>query len=139
MSSPLETPFAQSKQPQLPQLLHLRLTLQNLQHFHCPSLDLFWHLKFPSCSKGPKPEHRFQGAATPLPSTDGQSLSYSCWPHYLLYKPGCHWSSWPSRHTAGCQSSDCQPTPPGFFPLGHFPAKIFSAPSLYPYMGITEM
>lgn len=135
--SSLETPFAQSKQPQLPTPFETYTPKPST--FPLPISRPVLAPQFPSCSKGPKPEHRFQGAATPLPSTDGQSLSYSCWPHYLLYKPGCHWSSWPSRHTAGCQSSDCQPTPPGSFPLGHFPAKIFSAPSLYPYMGITEM
>lgn len=85
MSSPLETPFAQSKQPQLPQLLHLRLTLQNLQHFHCPSLDLFWHLNFLLVVKGPNLNTGFKGQphhcrvlmANHCPTPAGHTISYT--------------------------------------------------------------
>lgn len=37
-----------------------------------------------SHSEEPKPEHRIRGTASPMPSATGGSLSWSCWPQFLI-------------------------------------------------------
>ena len=37
----------------------------------------------PSCCEGPKTEHSIWGVVSPVLSTGGRSLPYSCWPHYF--------------------------------------------------------
>jgi len=52
-----------------------------------------------------------QGKQSPLP--------YSCWPCYFQCRPGCHWTSWLSGHTAGRW-----PALQGLFMPGNFPATL---------------
>ncbi|GAB0175616.1 hypothetical protein GRJ2_000026800 [Grus japonensis] len=49
-----ESCFPQTKQPQFPQLLLIRLVLQTLHQLHCPSLDMLQHLNVFLVVKGPK-------------------------------------------------------------------------------------
>ncbi|KAK4826531.1 hypothetical protein QYF61_010028 [Mycteria americana] len=49
-----QPPFLQAKQPQVPQLLLIRLLLQTLHQLHCPSLDRLQHLNIPLVVGGPK-------------------------------------------------------------------------------------
>ncbi|KAK4830788.1 hypothetical protein QYF61_013621 [Mycteria americana] len=65
---PPQPPFLQTKQPQFPQPLLIRLGLQTLQQLRCPSLDTLQHLNV-SRSEGPKTEHSIRGAASPVPNT----------------------------------------------------------------------
>ncbi|KAK4832164.1 hypothetical protein QYF61_020944 [Mycteria americana] len=49
-----QPPFRQTKQPQLPQPLLIRLLLQTLHQLRCPSLDTLQHLNVPLGVGGPK-------------------------------------------------------------------------------------
>jgi len=49
-----QPPLLQTKQPQFPQPLLLRLVLQTLRRLHCPSLDTLQHLTVLLVVRGPK-------------------------------------------------------------------------------------
>ncbi|KAK4816299.1 hypothetical protein QYF61_014597 [Mycteria americana] len=49
-----QPPFLQTKQPQFPQLLLIRLLLQTLHQLCCPSLDMLQHLNVSLVVRGPK-------------------------------------------------------------------------------------
>ena len=66
-----QPPLLQTKQPQLPQLLLLRLVLQTPHQPPCPSLDTLPAPQCPSCREGPKTEHSIRGTCG--------DLSW-CWP-----------------------------------------------------------
>ncbi|KAK4830419.1 hypothetical protein QYF61_011043 [Mycteria americana] len=50
----VESPFLETKQPQFPQLLLIRLLLQTLHQLRCPSLDTLQHLNVSLVVGGPK-------------------------------------------------------------------------------------
>ncbi|KAK4829093.1 hypothetical protein QYF61_002044 [Mycteria americana] len=58
--SPLQLPFLQAKQPQLPQPLLIRLLLQTLHQLRCPSLDTLQHLNVSPGVRGPKMNTAFE-------------------------------------------------------------------------------
>ncbi|KAK4831212.1 hypothetical protein QYF61_016049 [Mycteria americana] len=53
----------QTKQPQFPQPLLIRLLLQTLHQLHCPSLDTVQHLNVSLIVRGPKRNTVFEGTA----------------------------------------------------------------------------
>lgn len=57
----------------------------------------------PSHSKVPKTKHNTCGASSPVLSTEGQSLPWSCWPNNFHG----HWPLWPPGPTHGLFSADC--------------------------------
>ena len=104
-----EPPLLQTKQSQLRLQVSIRVVLQTSHQLCCPSLDTPGP-RCRSCSERPETEHSTPGAASTELSTEGQSLPCSCWQHYFLYKPGCHWPSWLPGHNAGSLFAKHQPT-----------------------------
>jgi len=100
-----EPPLLQNEQSQLPQSFPIRPVLQIFHSFIAPTLNMLQCLSAFLVVRGPK--HSIWGAASPVPSTGGQSPPCSYWLHYICYKPGCHWPSWPPGHTAGSCSASC--------------------------------
>ncbi|KAK4816402.1 hypothetical protein QYF61_016719 [Mycteria americana] len=74
-------PFLQAKQPQLPQLLLIRLLLQTLHQLCCPSLDMLQHLNVCLVVRGPK-----------------LSTVFEVWPHQCHIQGHDHFPS-PASHT----------------------------------------
>lgn len=72
------------------------------------------------CSEGPRTKHRIWGVASPMPSTEGQSLSWSYWPLYCWYRPGCHWPSLATWAHTGTFSSVSCPQHPQILSTGPF-------------------
>ncbi|OWK62560.1 hypothetical protein RLOC_00012635 [Lonchura striata] len=69
--------FSQDKHPHLPELLLTGLVLQTLPQIHCPSLGSLQLLSvFPAVRA--RAGHSTRGVASPVPSTGGQSLPWSC-------------------------------------------------------------
>ncbi|KAK4813829.1 hypothetical protein QYF61_001833 [Mycteria americana] len=62
----LSTTSFQAKQPQLPQLLLIRLLLQTLHQLRCPSLDTLQHLNVPLVVGGPKLNTVFEVSTSDL-------------------------------------------------------------------------
>lgn len=57
-----------------------------------------------SCSAGPRTDPKIWGVASPVASTEWQSLPWSCWLWCSWSKPGCHWLSCvPWTHPAHIQ------------------------------------
>ncbi|KAK4827917.1 hypothetical protein QYF61_022365, partial [Mycteria americana] len=69
-----QPPFLQTKQPQFPQPLLIRLVLQTLPQLRCPSLDMLQPLNVSLVVRGPKLNTVFEGD-NHFPSPAGHTIS----------------------------------------------------------------
>ncbi|KAK4825477.1 LOW QUALITY PROTEIN: hypothetical protein QYF61_027632 [Mycteria americana] len=71
-----QPPFLQTKQPQFPQPLLIRLVLQTLHQLRCPSLDTLQHLNVSLVVRSPKPNTGVEGYDH-FPTPAGHTISHT--------------------------------------------------------------
>ncbi|KAK1202130.1 FUT8 fucosyltransferase, partial [Pygoscelis papua] len=90
-----QPPLLQTKQPQFPQPLLIRLVLQTLHQLHCPSLDTFQHLNVLLVVRGPKLNTVFEvrphqcqvQGHDHFPAPAGHTMNYLTYPS-MCFKTG---------------------------------------------------